>query len=72
MSRKSQAFAQGQPAFSWKVEKVDQGFKCTCRNHPHVSATGDTEQHAINAAKKAMETAVDKVDNQMVSAGNKL
>lgn len=67
MSRKSQAMSGGQPAFSWRVERVEQPtaasaagrFKCTCKNDPRVFAFGDTEEKAIRAANRAMETAVD-------------
>lgn len=70
MSRRSQAFATGQPAFSWKVERIEQHatdpnagrFKCTCKNRPDVFAFGDSEELAIRAANRAMETAVDKAE----------
>lgn len=69
MSRRSQAFSQGQPAFSWKVQRIEQDafgkptrFMCECRNHPQVKGFGDTEEQAIRAASKAMEHAVEQVD----------
>lgn len=79
MSRRSQAFSQGQPAFSWKVERVEQDmygkptrFKCGCRNHPGVFGFGDTEESAIRAASRAMENAVEAVDFDHVSKTQEL
>lgn len=75
MSRRSQAFSSGVPAFSWRVERLESDaeghgtrFKCTCRNHPAVAGFGDSEETAIRAASKAMETAVDKAEVGMVAA----
>lgn len=79
MSRRSQAFSQGQPVFSWRIERVEQDnlghatrFKASCRNHPTVFAFGDTEELALRAANHAMETAVDKVETTMVGPGQRL
>lgn len=70
MSRRSQAFSSGQPAFSWKLERIPGGrYKATCRNNPDISATGDTEQQAMRAANAAMETAVDCADVGMAGPG---
>lgn len=75
MSRRSQAFAQGQPAFSWKVERIEQDlygkptrFKCQCKNHPSISGFGDTEEEAIRAATRAMSTAVETTDMGLTAA----
>lgn len=66
MSRRSHAFAEGVPAFSWKVEAVERDeqnhgtrFLCTCKNHPAIKAFGDSEQEAIRAASAMMERTVD-------------
>lgn len=77
MSRKSQAFSSGQPAFSWKVSKEDDGhggerYRVVCRNHPTVQAVDASEQVAILKARHAMETAVDRVDNKMIGPGDNL
>lgn len=76
MSRKSHAFADGQPAFSWRVGKETdpsgtEHYRATCKNHPAVTATGPTEQIAILAARKLMEVAVDKDDNAMLGPGQR-
>ena len=77
MSRRSQAFADGQPAFSWRVEAIEPAdaskgrFKCTCKTHPEVFGFGDTEELAILHANKAMETAVDKADVGMQAPGGR-
>lgn len=67
MSRKSSAFADGQPKFTWIVEKVahpnqEGAFKATCENHPSIFAFGKTESQAIRLANSAMEQAVDKAE----------
>ena len=67
MSRKSSAFADGQPKFTWKVEKVEHPnqegpYKCTCENHPSIYAFGQTESQAIRLANSVMEQAVDKAE----------
>lgn len=66
MSRRSHAFATGQPAFSWRVsaiERTPEGkgtrFLCECKNHPAIRGFGDSEEAAIRAASAAMRTAVD-------------
>lgn len=71
MSRKSQAFAQGQPAFSWKIESIPGGrFQATCKNHPNVKAVADTEQKAIRAAQKAMDKAIETAEVGMKGPGS--
>lgn len=72
MSRASQAFAQGQPAFSWRIEKVPEGYKATCKNHPTISATGKSEQTALQAAQKALTASAEKVDIGLTGQGQKL
>lgn len=73
MSRKSQAFAEGQPAFSWRVERIAADrFKVSCKNHPEVVTFGDTEQKAIRAATKAITEAAEKGDLGMVGPGQYL
>jgi hypothetical protein len=63
MSRKSQAFAQGQVIHSWRLEKLDDGtFEVSSKTHPSIKGRGEDEQTAIRAAKKALEVAVEKVE----------
>ena len=75
MSRRSQAFASGQPVFSWRIEKVfDQPagrerYKATCRNHPTITGWGDDEQRALLAAQEAMTTAVETAGVGMKAPG---
>lgn len=72
MSRKSQAFADGQVAFSWKLEAVEaEGarFKATCKNKPDVFAFGDTEQQALKAAEKKLTVAIESGDMGMKGPG---
>ncbi len=66
---RSQAFAEGQPAFSWRVEKIEEGpslsegrYKVTCKNYPHVFAFGNSEQEAMRAATRAIEAAAEKAE----------
>lgn len=79
MSRQSQAMATGQPAFSWRVERIETDaygrptrYVATCRNHPAVKAFGDTEEAAIRAATKAITAAAEQADLGFVSAGQTL
>lgn len=46
-------------------------YRVTCRNHPTVQAVDASEQTAILKARKAMETAVDRDDNGMLSPGQR-
>lgn len=63
MSRRSQAFAQGEVKHSWSLHKLDDGsYEVVSKTHPSVRGTGADEQTAIRAAKKALETAVEKAD----------
>lgn len=65
MSRSSQSFAQGQPKFSWEINKVDaeEGkFRAVCLNHPQIVGFGKSEQEAMLNAREAMETAVDRAE----------
>lgn len=79
MSRRSQAFATGVPAFTWRLERLEQQtaqadgrFKCTCENHPAVFAFGNTEQEALLNAQAAIEVAADRVDLQLAGPSTKL
>lgn len=64
---KSQAFAQGQPKFSWRIERIEANelvnegrFKATCKNQPEIFAFGDSEQRALLAAQRALDAAVEQ------------
>lgn len=62
MSRKSHAFADGTPKFSWRIKQIDTPrgrYVCECVTHPDIVGFGDSEQLAMLAAKRAMEKAVD-------------
>lgn len=76
MSRKSQAFAQGQPVFSWRIEEIRERdaagegrYKVTCKNVPEVFAFGDTEQQAFRAAQAALTARVEAGDTTMKGPG---
>lgn len=65
--RRSQAFSQGQPYFSWKLEKFTDAdgrerHKAVCKSHPDIIGIGDDETTAMRAGKAAMEIAVDKAE----------
>lgn len=73
MSRKSQAFAEGVQKFSWALEKLPEGgYQCTCRNHPAIVGTGETEQAAMRAATVAIRDAAEKADLKMISSGTRI
>ena len=73
MSRKSTAFADGQPAFSWMVEKLeDNRYKCTCESDPEVFAFGNDEQTAIRDASKAMTVKLESGGLMSPGPGSKL
>lgn len=64
MSRRSQAFADGNPKFSWKIERLaaegsEPRYKCSCKTHPDIYAFGHDEQTAMRAASRLMETALE-------------
>jgi hypothetical protein len=63
VSRRSQAFAQGEVKHSWRLHQLDDGsYEVVSKTHPKVRGAGSDEQTAMRAAKKALETAVDKAD----------
>ena len=66
---RSQAFAEGQPAFSWRIERIAEQdangagrYKATCKNYPQIFAFGDTEQDAMRAAVKVIDAASEKAE----------
>lgn len=66
MSRRSQAFAAGTQKFSWRVEEIRERdaaapgrFKATCKTSPDIFAFGETEQGALGAAQRKLDTAIE-------------
>lgn len=72
MKSASRTFAEGVPKFSWQLREIadERGrFVCECKSHPHIVGFGNSEQTAIQAARRAMEAAVDKDSLEMPSPG---
>lgn len=67
MSRKSSAYADGNPKFTVRVEKVahpnqEGSYKAICENHTSLFEFGHTEQQAIRLLNSRLEEAVDKAE----------
>lgn len=78
MSRRSQAFAEGQPAFTWRLERIAGGppsadgrYKCTCENHPSIFAFGNTEQEAMQAARERITEAAETANLAATGPGTR-
>lgn len=75
MSRKSQAFADGQQVFSWRIEKLQDAtsdsarYKAVCRNRPEIEAFGRDEAEALRAAQVKLTDAIEKVEHTFKGPG---